>query len=318
MRSLPSCVGLTKPGVTDARLLLVRVRKCAASLYERFDARDVETHRGKALLHVRRVKESAVSRKDQIDVFLREGRALGDALAAEFEFSVAKVRAELQHRVGEKPVGVRLGLEKAPAHDVRLRLHVGTEIPAGAELHRVRRRGKSPADEGRRAVSMKIRHFVDHFGRDVEMKFHQKIAVRLHDGRARRFVDGGGFFTKLLLWLGGVPDVDRLKTDPNRMLDAITTARIEATLGEWYERKAKLADFVKKTDGTEKKFAEASKKLFLTAVYERFAGSKLKDDGWTLGDYRSSSSFFKRYPVVTSSTFALPFCDRKAELSTTS
>ncbi len=62
------------------------------------------------------------------------------------------------------------------------------------------------------------------------------------------------------------------------MLDAITTARIEATLGEWDERKTKLAEFVKKTEGTEKEFVEASRKLFLTAVFERFANSKVKDD----------------------------------------
>ena len=140
---------------------------------------------GKAFLHVRGVKEAAVARENQIDVLLREGRALLNALAAELEFAVAKIRAELQHGVGEKPVGVRFGLEKAPAHDVRFRLYVGTEIPAGAELHRFRRRRKSLADEGLGATAMKGRHFVDHFGCDVEMQFHREIAVRPNDGRAR-------------------------------------------------------------------------------------------------------------------------------------
>ena len=32
---------------------------------------------------------------------------------------------------------------------------------------------------------MQGRHFVDHLGRDVEMKFDRKIAVRPNDGRTR-------------------------------------------------------------------------------------------------------------------------------------
>ena len=162
----------------------------------------------------------------------------------------------------------------------------------------------------------------EHAGIDIRkdsayLKLRTQSSSKLEriERRARRFADGvggiGGFFTKLFLLLDGVPDLARLKTDPDRMLDAIAAARIEATLGEWDERKTKLADFVKQTEGTEKEFTEASKKLFLTAVFERFAGSKLKDDGWTLEGFRSSELFFKRYPVVTSSTFALPFCGPK-------
>ena len=161
-------------------------------------------------------------------------------------------------------------------------------------------------------------HAGDDISNDIAyLKLRTKSSSKLEkiERRARRFADGvggiGGFFTKLFLLLNGVPDIGRLKTDPDRMLDAITTARIEAALGEWDERKTKLAEFVNKTEGTEKEFVEASRKLFLTAVFERFAGSKVKDDSWTVEDFQRSSSFFKRYPVVTSSTFALPFCGPK-------
>lgn len=160
----------------------------------------------------------------------------------------------------------------------------------------------------------------EHAGIDIRkdpvfLKMRTKSSGKLNriERRARRFVEGGGFFTKLLLLFTGVPDVDRLKSDPDRMLDAITAARIETTLAEWDERKTKLSDFVKQTEGTEKKFTEASKKLFLTAIFERFAGSKLKDDAWTKEDFRRSPSFFKRYPVVSSTSFALPFCAPKGE-----
>ena len=147
--------------------------------------------------------------------------------------------------------------------------------------------------------------------RVLRMKSSKKL-VRI-ERRARDFTESrpgiGRFFIKMLLALDGVPDAGRLITDPERMLDAITAARIEATLGEWDKKKSKDEDFLSKTEKLEETLSKDSRQLFLWKMYRHFAKTNTVDRKWDIRTYRKKdSTFFKRYPVVTSTAYALPRC----------
>ena len=121
-----------------------------------------------------------------------------------------------------------------------------------------------------------------------------------------------GLWRRFVLVMRGVRPLrfEKLSREIETVLDTIVSMRGAAKLRELEREEAALDTWLTENAAAEKAFCEASRMVFFAALQKRFEPMRRrapneKSRGWSERTFREGKAFLERFPVVTSSTFAL-------------
>ncbi len=117
---------------------------------------------------------------------------------------------------------------------------------------------------------------------------------------------------KTLLWVYGVRDFSKLNEECDEALSAIVLARCDAKMTELKEINRKLMAWMDTHKSVQCDFVALSKQYLFAYLYRTFHDFSDKD--LVKESFRSSHIFTKRFPVITSSTYALTNCTNTENL----
>lgn len=117
---------------------------------------------------------------------------------------------------------------------------------------------------------------------------------------------------KTLLWVCGVRDFSKLNQECDEVLSAIVLASCDAKMAELKETNRKLLAWMDTHKSVQSDFVALSKQYLFAYLYRAFHDFPDKD--LVKASFRSSSTFTKRFPIITSSTYALTNCTNNENL----
>lgn len=106
-----------------------------------------------------------------------------------------------------------------------------------------------------------------------------------------------------LLYLNGISQHKKLVMEVDEALSAIVLAKSEYLVKKLKNENESITRWLNEHSKDAKNYIDASKDFFFSDIYEKFSDQKKVD--YSQSNYHHSDTFLKRFPVVTSSTYAL-------------
>ena len=136
--------------------------------------------------------------------------------------------------------------------------------------------------------------------------------------RINALLAAGGFWRRTwlraLLYLDGVKEHESLLRNPDRALNVIALLRLKDRLSKLDREIERLEFRIARNASAAETLIEESKSYFKRSLSDYFRGVPTESSEWTEKAFQLSATFFRRFPLVTSTTFSLPACAPKTEL----